>query len=112
MCACAVEVLINYLTSNCLLSYNEYRQRVMIGMYNKMTEDVAEAEKQHYTVDAYFPSDVCKLSDITALCRVIIYYVSCICIVLSQQYISCYTLYMNMQPEFLLRFSDKISLSY
>lgn len=83
--ACAVEVLINYLTSNCLLSYNEYRQRVMIGMYNKMTEDVAEAEKQHYTVEAYFPSDVCKLSDITALCHVIIYYASCICIVLSQQ---------------------------
>lgn len=53
--------MVNYLASNCLLSYNESRQRVMINMYNQMTENVPEYEKHHYTVDAYFPNEVCTL---------------------------------------------------
>ena len=56
------EVIVNYLSSHCLLVYNEVRQQEIVDMYIEVTRNEPPEKTVNYTVDRTLPeAQNCKL---------------------------------------------------
>lgn len=54
------EVIVNYLASHVMLVHNEQRQKEIISIYNQVTQNLPDDQRQQYQLDSTLPDNTCQ----------------------------------------------------